>query len=148
MDRAILKLRKLGPNDAVVAQKLVERFHDSAASEAYLSRLLSDQANLLFVAEGETQVVGFVWAHWLARLRMDRQHLFVYEVEVAGDHRRQGIGTKLMQAVLAEASSEGADVFLFTNHSNEAAVAFYTALGGRVKYGDDLLIVYPADRAT
>ena len=32
--------------------------------------------------------------------------------------------------------------FVFTNHSNQAAVAFYESTGARAANGDDLMFVY------
>jgi ribosomal protein S18 acetylase RimI-like enzyme len=100
------------------------------------------------VAELAAQVVGFAYAHWLDRLARESQHLFVYEIEVDARHRRKGIGRALMNAILAEAGSKQADVFVFTNHSNAGAVSFYESMGGVAKNGDDLLFVYPYDGAT
>ena len=121
------------------------RFKGAAVAETHLEAALSDPANLLIVAERDGQPLGFVWAHWLDRLRPERKHLFVYEIEVDPDHRRRGVGTALMRAVLDAAEARAADVFLFTNRSNEAAVAFFAGLGGRVENGDDLLFVYPVE---
>lgn len=142
---------QLGPNDAGATQALVSKFHGSAVSQPYFEKLLSDPRTLFVVAEEGTEIVGFIWAHWLGRLRLEQEHLFVYEVEVARKHQREGIGTKLMRAVISEARSRKTDAFVFTNHSNKPAVSFYKHLGGRIKNGngDDgshsLLFVYPAD---
>jgi len=143
-----VKLRKLGLDDTAVARTLVERFHGASLSRDHFRTLLADPSNLLAVAEVDGHVVGFVWAHRLHRLRLEQRHLFLYEIEVAGEHRRRGVGTALMRLVLEDAASQGSDLFVFTNHSNEAAVAFYRSLGGKVKNGDDLLFLYPAARAT
>jgi aminoglycoside 3-N-acetyltransferase I len=140
-------VRKLGPEDAPAAQALVRAFHESAVSRVYLSGLLSNPTNLLLVAEAGGEAVGFVWAHWLGRLTEERERLFLYEIEVAPEHRRRGVGTQLMHAVLLEARSRGSVVFLLTNRSNAEAVSFYKQLGGTVKNGDDVLFVYPSDGA-
>ncbi len=141
-------VRKLDPGDTIAAATLIRSFHSRTVSEAHLHNLLSDPANVLLVAELAAQVVGFVYAHWLDRLAHERQHLFLYEIEVDARHRRKGIGRELMNTILAEARSKQADVFLFTNQSNAVAVSFYESMGGTVKNGDDLLFVYPFDGAT
>lgn len=137
-----MRLRKLGPDDSRDARRVVRRFHGSVVSSEHLASLLADPANVLVVAEHDGELAGFAWAHWLGRLRVERRHLFVYEIEVAEGHRRRGIGRRLMTSLLAEARAERADAFVLTNRSNPGAVRFYTELGGTVKNGDDLLFVF------
>jgi ribosomal protein S18 acetylase RimI-like enzyme len=116
-------------------------------SEAHFRDLLSDPANILLVAESAGKVIGFAWAHGLGRLAQERQHLFQYEIEVDARHQRKGCGRELMNALLSEADSRQAEVFVLTNHSNPGAVSFYKSLGGVPKNGDDLLFVYPYGEA-
>ena len=139
-----VSIRQLGPQDAGAAELLVAKFHRHSVTDQYLAGLLTDARNLLLVAEDGDELVGFVWAHWLPRLKIERQQLFVYEIDVDQQYHRQGIGTMLMRAAISAAEAEGADAFVFTNRSNAKAVAFYKRLGGRIKNGDDLLFVYPA----
>lgn len=141
-------VRRLQSLDAHSAQGLIRVFHRSEVSAAYLSDLLCDSRNLLIVAEEGAQIVGFVWAHWLDRIRSERKQLFIYEIEVAADRRRRGIGTALMHFAIATARAAGADTFLVTNHTNAAAVGLYHSLGGNTRgSGDDLLFVFPAPSA-
>jgi ribosomal protein S18 acetylase RimI-like enzyme len=104
--------------------------------------LLSDPANILLVAESVGKIIGFAWANWLVRLARERQHLFLHEIEVDARHQRKGNGRELMNALLSEADSRKAEVFVLTNHSNPGAVSFYKSLGGVPKYGDDLLSLH------
>jgi ribosomal protein S18 acetylase RimI-like enzyme len=136
-------VRKLGPGDAAAARQLVRAFHSRTVSDTHLCGVLSDPANILLVAESAGKVFGFAWAHWLVRLARESQHLLLYEIEVDARHQRKGIGRELMNAILSEANSKQAEVFVFTNHSNPGAVSFYKSLGGVPKNGDDLLFVYP-----
>jgi len=142
-----LTIRTLDPEDAAAAQALVERFHRSRVSLSYLRTILASARNVLLVAEVEAAPVGFVWAHWIDRLRLEERQLFLYEIEVAPEHRRRGIGTRLVRALLAQAASAGSDAFVLTNRSNPGAVAFFKGLGGVTKRGDDLLLAYPRGSA-
>jgi aminoglycoside 3-N-acetyltransferase I len=132
--------RRLGGGDAALVQGLVAGFHGSEVSADYARRILANSQNVLFAAEVEGELVGFVWAHWLDRLRKEQRQLFVYEIEVAGEHRRHGVGLELMKALLAEAEAAEADAFVLTNRSNTGALAFFEALGGLVESGDDVLL--------
>ena len=144
MDDRDLTIRKLGSRDATLARDVVRRFHECRVSDTHLRQTLADEHNLLLVAEVAGELVGFVWAHWLDRLRLERRQLFVYEIEVAPEFRRRGIGTRLMQSVFAEAAAAGSETFLLTERSNEAALAFYRRLGAMTEHGDSVLFRYPA----
>ena len=76
---------------------------------------------------------------------LDAEHdLTGYEVEVAPEFQRQGIGSALIDHILAIARRDGIETFVFTNHSNKAGVEFYKSTGGIIENGDDLLFVYPS----
>ncbi len=135
-------VRALHQDDAAVAQALVARFHSAGVSTEYLSALLSRSANLLLVAEHQGSVIGFLFAHFIDRLRLATPQLFIYELEVAAEHRRKGVALALMSSALKAAAARGIDAFVFTNHSNAAAIALYRKLGGVAKNGDDLLFVF------
>jgi ribosomal protein S18 acetylase RimI-like enzyme len=140
-----IAVRQLTVEDSECAQSLVRTFHRSAVSRRYLEHLLSDPANLLLVAEAEDAVVGFIWAHWLDRIRLERKQLFIYEIEVDSNFRRRGAGARLLGTAITMARERAADTFVLTNRSNEAAVALYRHLGGVIKgAGDDLMFFYPA----
>ena len=69
--------------------------------------------------------------------------MFIYEIEVAPKHQRKGIGTALINFVLDIVRKEKMySAFVFTNHSNEGAVAFYKSTGAVIENGDDLLFYY------
>ena len=136
-------IRALHREDAVVAQRLVGRFHSAHVSTEYLSALLANSSNLLLVAEQGGSVIGILFGHFIERLRLATSQLFIYELEVAAEHRRKGVALALMSKALKLAAAQGLDAFVFTNHSNAAATALYRKLGGVAKNGDDLLFVFP-----
>ena len=72
--------------------------------------------------------------------------LFVYELDVGEEHRRQGIGARLMTELAALARAQGVrDGFVLTEPDNEPANALYRSLGGErvetvmwdFRYADD-----------
>jgi aminoglycoside 3-N-acetyltransferase I len=136
------RIRRLEPADALVAQQVVGRFHGRAISVDYLRRYLANPSNVLLVAEMGGELAGFLCAHRIDRLNREESQFFIYEIEVGEGFRRRGIGSALLGAVLEVARQEGIDAFVFTNHSNQSAVRFYQSMGGIVKNGDDLLLVY------
>ena len=139
MDAAI---RTLTPRDVGVARDLVHRFHSATLSDHHLESVLANPSNLLLVAEHSDRVIGFLYAHWIDRLPVEASQLFIYEVEVTRENRRTGIASSLLSTALAHARQRGARTFVFTNHSNPAAVRLYQRAGGIVKNGDDLLFIF------
>ena len=136
-------VRALCREDAAVAQHLVGCFHSAHVSAEHLATLLANPSNLLLVAEQDRSVIGFLFSHFIERLRLATSQLFIYELEVAAEHRRKGVALALMSSALKLAAAQGIGAFVFTNHSNAAATALYSKLGGVVKNGDDLLFVFP-----
>ena len=135
-------VRRLDASGIATAQEVLTRFHRSEVSAAYVKSILDNVANLLLVAEESGKVIGFLFAHWIDRLPVEQRQLFIYEIEVALEHRRKGAASALVSAALGYARARGARSFVFTNHSNPAATGLYRKLGGKAKNGDDLLFVF------
>lgn len=127
-----------------MAARVVKAFAAKDVSVEYLERFLSNPINYLIVAEANDEAVGFLLAYALERLKEDSHKMFIYEIEVAEGYRRKGIGTALISYVRSVVKREKMiSAFVFTNHSNEAAVEFYKRTGAGIVNGDDLLFVYP-----
>ena len=78
------------------------------------------------VGRGRAAPVGFV----LARLAAGEGEILT--IAVARSHRRQGIGWRLMDAVLRELHAQRAEsLFLEVDETNAAAIALYRRLGFR-----------------
>lgn len=136
-------VRRLAPGDETTAKRVVERFMGREVDVEHLATFLADPKHYLFVAEREGVLTGFLLAYRLDRPDGQEPMLFLYEIEVAAEHRRQGIGSELLAAALEIVKREGwKEAFVLTERSNAAAVAFYESTGGRTEGGDDLLFVY------
>jgi ribosomal protein S18 acetylase RimI-like enzyme len=82
--------------------------------------------------DGEA-LVGFL----IARVEDWNQTLWVWELHVAADHRRQGIGRCLMQTTIEKAAQAGLRVVaLETQNTNGDAVQFYRSQGFRLESMD------------
>lgn len=128
-----MEIRRLGPGDEDVLRALATRTPQTA--------LLGDDRCLFLVAfEDGGEPVGFVLAYDLPRRHGDPTTLFVYEVGVDARLRRTGVGRALMRELAALSRARGTNNgFVLTNASNEAAMAFYAALGGTRPNDDDVL---------
>lgn len=136
-------VRRLKAEDAAIGVKLVSAFAAKNVSFEYLQKFLSNPANYLIVAEAENELAGFLLAHRLERLKEESFKLFIYEVDVAKDFQRKGVGTALIEYAKNTVKQEQMiNAFVFTSYSNTGAVEFYKSTGGKIENGDDLMFVY------
>jgi predicted N-acetyltransferase YhbS len=86
---------------------------------------------LMWVAEAEGEVVGFVFAEAC------HAGLYVRELSVAGPCQQRGLGSALMTTVIAAATARGERQLLLTTDRTLAWNApFYARLGFRIVEGD------------
>jgi ribosomal protein S18 acetylase RimI-like enzyme len=104
---------------------------DVAARRALaLRRLLADESGLCLLAVSSSgDPVGFAIAVRIPKLDRRVGFLYVDELHVRADWRRQGVGTALMDYVMTVASDLGlAGIRLLARPENTAALAFYESL--------------------
>jgi len=116
-------------------QRFLAPGEDSEGGYAwFLGQKLQSQDDAVFVAERDGVVAGYVWA---ALEPMSWKELrgpagFIHDVAVAGDARRLGIATQLMQTAIGWLRERGAPrVVLWTAAPNAAAQALFRRLGFR-----------------
>ena len=138
------QIKRLGANDGAQAEEAVRSFKKASRSAGSLEVFLRNPANYLLVGEAEDAVVGFLMAYRLERADREAGQMFVYEVDVAADWRRQGLGTALLGEIVALARAEGMfEVFVLTSRRNVAARRLYARTGGKVEDDSAVLFVYP-----
>jgi ribosomal protein S18 acetylase RimI-like enzyme len=138
-----LQVKRLQPQDAETAAAVVKLFAGKVVSAEYLQGFLANPHNYLLVAEADNRLAGFLLAHALQRLKQDSYKMFIYEIEVSEDFRRQGIGAALINHIREIVRQENLmNAFVLTNYSNQGAVEFYKSTGGKIANGDDLMFVY------
>ena len=136
-------IRRLGREEAGLAEEVVQRFKGSSRSANSLKTFLGNPANYLLLAEAGGEVGGFLTAYRLERADREASQMFVYEVGVAEAWRDQGLATALVDEVMALARAEGMfEAFVLTSHGNEPARRLYTRTGGRVEDDSAMLFVY------
>jgi ribosomal protein S18 acetylase RimI-like enzyme len=87
------------------------------------------QNGILLLAYSDDKIAGALLAYKLAHPDGD-DHLYVHELDTHPDFRRQGVGTQLVQEAFKLAKELSLDeVWLGTEHDNEAAKALYQKLG-------------------
>ena len=100
--------------------------------DAYLVKLLGNDAAIALVALDGDTMVGALVAYELPKFEQARSEVYIYDLGVAATHRRRGVATALIDATRAIARERGAWVcYVQADHGDDPAIALYTGLGTR-----------------
>jgi aminoglycoside 3-N-acetyltransferase I len=107
-------------------------YNDKRPSAAYFEKLLGSDYFIALVALKGEEVVGGLAAYELKKFEQERSEVYIYDLAVAADHRREGIATALIQVLRQMAAARGAYVvFVQADLGDDPAIALYTKLGVR-----------------
>jgi aminoglycoside 3-N-acetyltransferase I len=99
---------------------------------AWVQQTLANPQVIALVAERGDDVLGGLVAYELPKLERRRSEVYLYDLAVAEAHRRQGIATRLIDALRAIAREQGVwVVYVQADYGDEPAIALYTKLGAR-----------------
>ena len=126
-------IRKLVAGDEAVLTKVAPGVFDEPVRPDLTARFLATPNYRIFVALDGDLVVGMCTG--FTHFHPDKdEEFFVNELGVDDDYHRQGIGQRLLEAMLAEARSMGCpDAWLGTEHTNVEALGLYR----KVMRGED-----------
>lgn len=139
---ASFSIYQLTPDDVALMGSLLEVFGEAFDEVEnysknrprldYLQRLLASDYFITLVALKEGKVVGGIAAYELRKFEQERSEIYLYDLAVAAEHRRNGIATGLIQALRNVAAARGAYVvFVQADIGDDAAIALYSKLGIR-----------------
>jgi aminoglycoside 3-N-acetyltransferase I len=137
-------LTYLGANDGEAFHALLDVFsqafedpqhYDAARPDAaYLRQLLGQPSFIALVARRQGRVVGGLVAYLLPKFEQARSEIYLYDLAVAEDARRQGVATALIQELRRECARRGASgVFVQADREDAHALALYERLGERAE---------------
>ena len=135
-------IRELTARDVALLEAMSAMFADAfdepdtytgkPPRRSYLARLPDDGAFIALAALREGAVIGGLVAYELRKFEQERSEIYVYDLAVAGPHRRRGIATALFATLKAIARARGAYViFVQADRGDEPAIALYDGLGTR-----------------
>ena len=140
----LVDIRHLTPNDVPLMDALLrtfgEAFNDvdtytaNPPSEGYLRQLLGGDSFIALAALKGGVVVGGIAAYELKKFEQERSEIYIYDLAVAAEHRREGIATALIERLKEIAARRRAYVIFVqadTGIEDEPAIALYTKLGRR-----------------
>jgi len=109
-----------------------ESYVGKPPSEAYAQKVLSKESVIPLVALSEERLIGGLVAYELDKLEQERSEIYIYDLAVDDEFRRQGVVTALIQNLGEIASGRGAWViYVQADYGDEPAIALYTKLGVR-----------------
>jgi len=137
-------IRHLTPNDLPLMDALLRTFGEAfndvdtytakCPSENYLRQLLGGDSFIALVALKSGLVVGGLAAYELKKFEQERSEIYIYDLAVASEHRREGIATALIER-LKEIAAHRKAYLVFVQADNaiedKPAIALYTKLGRR-----------------
>lgn len=131
------QIRPFRPDDHAQARQFWERTEGigpgAADEEQPILAFLRRNPGLSFVAADADRVVGTIL------VGHDGRRGLIHHLAVAETHRRQGLGSALLQAGLAALAAEGIrKCHLFVFADNRSGLAFWQAAGATLR--DDLVI--------
>ena len=132
-----VQVRRLGARDRELARVtfdlMAEVFGEERdrLSDKYLDELLGRSSVLVFAATEGGRAVGGLTAHLLPMTAYEGAEVFIYDVAVADEYRRRGVGRRLLGAISSEAKRLGAsNLFVLADVVDTGALGFYRSLGG------------------
>ncbi|MGI9169087.1 MAG: AAC(3)-I family aminoglycoside N-acetyltransferase [Caulobacteraceae bacterium] len=135
-------VRRLGPVDLQLLRKLNALFGEAFAdpdryganppTDAYLEGLLAKEHVVALVALAGEAVLGGLVAYELDKFERARRELYIYDLAVGAEHRRQGIATALIEHLRETAAQRSAwVVYVQADYGDDPAIALYGKLGVR-----------------
>jgi ribosomal protein S18 acetylase RimI-like enzyme len=98
----------------------------------FMTERIKDEKSYVLVAELDGKVVGHAMAIITSRIPVfvPEEYAAIYDVAVSSDHRRSGIGAKLVQEMIRLFQERGLRrVEVGMNTTNEVATAFWRKMG-------------------
>ena len=109
-----------------------ESYQSAIPSDEYLDALLARTDFIPLVAVADGKVVGGLVAYVLQKFEQERSEIYIYDLAVDEEYRRQGIATGLINKLREIARGIGAYViYVQADPPDEPAVRLYESLGTR-----------------
>ena len=137
----------LGPSDVTVLDQLAPEVFDHDVQPDWCADFLADPRHHLVVARSDDVVVGMASA--VDYIHPDKApQLWINEVGVSPEYRRQGIGRRLVERLVQLATDLGCtELWVLTDAGNAAANRLYASAGAEVPPAQSLMYTIPIRRS-
>ncbi len=135
-----MEILRAGTTDISMARQACDLHERKVESDEAIAAFLCNRSNYMYVAVRGDEVVGSLNGYALAHPHRPEPQFLLYEIDVMESWRQQGVGSKLINAFVEEAQKQNAfEVWVLTNHLNEAAMALYRKCGFTRINSDDVM---------
>lgn len=112
-----------------------ETYVSKPPTATYLKKLLQNPTNIVIVAATDNdEIVGGLIAYELQKFEQEWSEVYLYDLAVAENYRRQGIATQLITELKLIAKERGAKViFVQADNIDTPAIALYTGLASGIE---------------
>jgi len=133
-----MELIKVNQDNLNLAIESAKLFYWNNKQKVINKDFFAKDENILIVALEDGKVIGSVYGYCLDRYDRENKQLFVYSIDVLEEHRKKGIGKKLINEFLKDFHNDNYhNAFVITNQDNIAAMNLYKSTGAtRVVSGD------------
>lgn len=135
MDKSV-EIKKLRPNDFLLAKELVDMFDvddekDVLSSTEYVRKMLERNDFHVLIALQNDKLLGGLTAYEMQMFKSETKEMFLYEIEVAESRRREGIGKALIEHLKEICLEKGiVQMFVGTEKDNLPARKLYVSTDG------------------
>ena len=134
-----IEIKKLAKGEIGWAKSLVTMFGSddgdenfAPPSDDYCAKMLAREDFHVIVALDGGRLVGGVTAYEMKMFKRETTEMFLYEIEVAETHRRQGVGKALIERLMLICREKGiVEMFVGTEKENTPARRLYGSTGGK-----------------
>lgn len=109
-----------------------ESYSSNKPPSSYLQKLLGTSNFIALAAVDGSTVIGAIAAYELQKFEQQRSEIYIYDLAVVAERRREGIATALIQALKRIAAERGAYVIYVQadkGPEDQPAIELYTKLG-------------------
>jgi aminoglycoside 3-N-acetyltransferase I len=136
-----IEIKRLGKQDVNAFQQLLQLFHDvfemeeTITSDApHLETLLAKEDFIVYAAFSGNEVAGGLTAYELPMYYFKGSEVFIYDIAVAQNFQRKGLGKKLIEALEKYCKQKNISVMFVEAHEEDThAIDFYHSTGGKAE---------------
>ncbi len=138
-----MQIRLLEPGDAAILRQVLSWSRPSEQVTPGRAETLLADSRTLYLTALTPDGLAAGWCMACVFQRFTGDVVFLYELDVRADYRRQGLGRRLVEALQAQCRKRGIrGIFVLTQESNLAAMALYSRTGARRRFDDEALFEY------
>lgn len=110
--------------------EMPEEYHHNQPDDAYLHTLLARDSFISMIAKADGKIIGGFSGYILHKFEQDRREVYIYDLAVDENWRRQGVATGLLNAMRQEARARDIYVIIIeAEEGDEAPNALYRKMG-------------------